>query len=425
MGSDDPRRRGDEPHPMSPTIPLLAAAAAGLGTVAVQAHRRRIDRWLPAYLADTPRRRAPRRGEPVHLLLCVADHFEPKWGDAPLEQAKARVDRWVGEYPRLFGGLCDSDDRPPRHTFFYPLEEYEPEHLDALARLCRAGFGEVEVHLHHDRDTSEGLRRRLLSDTAMLAQRHGLLARDRDSGTPAYGFIHGNWALDNSRPDGRWCGVNDELDVLRETGCYADFTLPSAPSPTQTRTINRIYYAVDDPMRPMSHDVGIEVGRGPVPDRALMLIQGPLLLDWSSRKWGLLPRIETGCLQASQPPSPRRIDSWLKARVQVPTRPDWFFVKLHTHGCQESIADVLLGEPMIRLHHALAHRARSDPAFRYHYVTAREMYNLARAAEAGWAGSVADALDFRLVAGDGRPAWRPGASESPTPARTLGSTGCV
>ena len=71
-----------------------------------------------------------------------------------------------------------------------------------------------------------------------MAERHGLLSRDRYTGEVGYGFIHGNWALDNSRPDGRMCGVDNELDVLRETGCYADFTLPSAPSPTQTRKIN-------------------------------------------------------------------------------------------------------------------------------------------------------------------------------------------
>ena len=101
-----------------------------------------------------------------------------------------------------------------RHTFFFPAEEYEPEHLDALAGLCGAGFGEVEVHLHHDGDTSENLRRTLEGFKATLADRHGLLARDPSTGAPTYAFIHGNWALDNSRPDGRWCGVNDELDVL-------------------------------------------------------------------------------------------------------------------------------------------------------------------------------------------------------------------
>ena len=58
---------------------------------------------------------------------------------------------------------------------------------------------------------------------------------------------------------------------------------------------------------------------------------------------------------------------------------------------------VLLGEPMDRLHEELARRAAADPDVPYHYVTAREMYNLVLAAEAGWTGSVRDARDFRLV----------------------------
>jgi hypothetical protein len=311
--------------------------------------------------------------------------------------AARRVERWVSDYPRLFGGFCDCDGRPPRHSFFYPEEEYEPEYLDALSDLCRAGFGEVEVHLHHDRDTADGLRRKLLGFKTTLAERHGQLARDRRTGEVAYGFIHGNWALDNSRPDGCYCGVENELDVLRETGCYADFTLPSAPSPTQTRKINSVYYAVGRPGRRKSHDTGVDVGRGPVPRRGLMMIQGPLLLNWGKRKWGLLPRLENGCLQGTQAPSLARLRLWLKARVQVPTRPDWFFVKLYTHGANEANMPVLLGEPMVRFHEALARTAAEDPHFHFHYVTAREMYNLALAAEAGWKGSVAEARDFRLV----------------------------
>ncbi|MBK8740376.1 MAG: hypothetical protein IPM02_13005 [Betaproteobacteria bacterium] len=83
-----------------------------------------------------------------------------------------------------------------------------------------------------------------------------------------FAFIHGNWCLDNSRRDGRWCGVNNELRVLGELGCYADFTLPSAPSDTQTRKINSIYYANDDSTHPKSHDDGVDLrsgepGRGP------------------------------------------------------------------------------------------------------------------------------------------------------------------
>jgi hypothetical protein len=360
------------------------------------ARPRRLDRWMLTYIAQTPRRKAPQPNDDVHLLLCIADHFEPRLAGASDDQARARVHRWLRQYPRLFSELRDSDGRPPQHTFFVPLEEYDPTHLDALARLCRWGFGEVEVHLHHDHDTAESLRAKLLTFKELLAERHSLLARHRTTGELAYGFIHGNWALDNSRPDGRWCGVNNELDVLRETGCYADFTLPSAPAPCQTRKINSIYYATDDPHRPMSHDRGIDVGRGHTPNNALMLIQGPLLLDWQRRKWGLVPRIENGCLQAGQPPNLHRLALWLQARVQVPGRPDWYFVKLHTHGAKEANQDVLLGEPMVRFHRALAELAAVNRRFHYHYVTAREMYNLVRAAEAGWQGPVALARNYEL-----------------------------
>jgi hypothetical protein len=85
--------------------------------------------------------------------------------------------------------------------------------------------------------------------------------------------------------------------------------------------------------------------------------------------------------------------------VGVPQRPDWRFVKLHTHGATEANQRVLLAEPMVRFHEMLARRAAADSKFHVHYVTAREMYNLARAAEAGWAGSVAGARDFELTAG--------------------------
>src|SRR5207248_6323248 len=112
---------------------------------------------------------------------------------------------------------------------------------------------------------------------------------------------------------------------------------------------------------------------------------------------GLVPRVENGYIQANQPPRPERVDLWLKARVQVPTRPDWYFAKLHSHGATEWHANVLLGEPMVRLHEALARRAEQSPHFHFHYVTAREMYNLVRAAEAGFKGSVADALDYELI----------------------------
>jgi hypothetical protein len=358
--------------------------------------------WAPACAISSLRSNAALRDRPHDLLLCIADHFEPGTGRAPPEVADRRVESWCSNYPRLMNEFRDSDGIKPQHSFFYPIEMYRAAEVDRLAELCRSGFGEVEVHLHHDNDTAENLRRVLTEYCQMLRARHGLLARDK-SGRTRYAFIHGNWALDNSLPGGRHCGVNNELDVLRQTGCYADFTLPSYPSPSQTKKINSIYYAVDDPHRPKSHNWGRDVGDGPAPADALMMIQGPLTLDWSRRKFGIVPRIENGHIQFNQLPTAHRLDLWLQARVHIPSRPDWIFVKLYTHGAPEWNQAVLLGDVMTRFHEQLSRRAQRDRNFRFHYVTARQMYNLARAAEAGWTGEVNQARDFEMV-------WQPWAT---------------
>ena len=72
-------------------------------------------------------------------------------------------------------------------------------------------------------------------------------------------------------------------------------------------------------------------------------------------------------------------------------------MKLHTHGAEDGNRAVLLGPAMVAFHRALADRMAADPNFHVHYVTARELYNLARAAEAGHVGHVAAARDFELV----------------------------
>ena len=316
---------------MTDVIAITAfALLAVAGLLAHFLRRRGLHSCALPYVLQSRRRRVPAADQTVHLFLCIADHFEPQWHQPQPHVARQRVQNWALRYPQLFDGFRDSDGRTPRHTFFFPIDQYEAEHVDGLTDLCGRGHGEVEIHLHHDHDTADNLRKTLLNYAAIFSERHGLLARRRNSNEIAYGFIHGNWALDNARPDGRWCGVNNELDVLRETGCYADFTLPSAPSPTQTRKINSIYYAKDDPRRPKSHDRGVDVGTAAPPRDSLMLIQGPLLLDWRRRK------VENACLQHSQPPSMRRLDLWLRANIHVRSRPDWRFVKLHTHGAARS-----------------------------------------------------------------------------------------
>ena len=119
--------------------------------------------------------------------------------------------------------------------------------------------------------------------------------------------------------------------------------------------------------------------------------------DWEQILLEFIPKVENACLQKSQPPDRNRLNLWLRASVTVPTKPNWYFVKLHTHGVNEPNQDVLLGEPMVRFHEMLSERANRDPLFRFHYVTAREMANVALAAERGLDVTIQDARSLRYI----------------------------
>src|SRR5262245_56312826 len=132
--------------------------------------------WLPGYVSSRARvhaRRAP--AGPIHVLFCIADHFEPGNGNVDQATQLARVDRWARALPSPVGGFRDADGRPPRHTFFFPIEAYSEAVVSPLADLCAAGVGEVEIHLHHDHDTSSNLRQTLNDAVDRLTTRHGLL----------------------------------------------------------------------------------------------------------------------------------------------------------------------------------------------------------------------------------------------------------
>lgn len=374
---------------------LAAIAAVGAFAIWRLLRARNMEIWIGSYL----RRKLPRvTDRPVHVMFCFVDHFEPMWRGADLPTQRNRVDRWCREYRDMAARHRDADGRPPQHSFFYPEEEYAPEHLEKLADLCADGYGEIEVHLHHDNDTEANFRQSITRFCHILHERHGALPRDPASGELRFGFIHGNWCLDNSRPDGRWCGIDNELILLRELGCYADFTMPSAPSDTQTRIINSIYYATDDPHAPKSHDDGTPVRVGGKPSGDLMLIQGPLGLNWRDRRMGIIPRIENADVRGGQPPTPARVDAWVRTGVHVEGRPDWVFIKIHTHGTQEADMDTLLGAPVDAMHTHLETAYNDGKRFVLHYVSAREAYNIAKAAEAGREGNPNDYRDFVLPA---------------------------
>lgn len=333
--------------------------------------------WGRGYLESLARREAPDPHRPVHLYVCIADHYEPRWRRPTLEVERSRVTDWVNRYPAIADRHRDHAGRPHVRSLFFPVEEYRPEHLDGINVLRGRGLVDVEVHLHHDDDTADHLRQTLTDFAKLLHTQHGCL-RAREDGTIEYAFIHGNWALDNSHPEGLYCGVNNELSVLVETGCYADMTLPCVPSPCQTPRINEVYYARGAPGRARAHETGRPVTVGSARrDGELMLIPGPFGLHLRSRARGLVPRIEAAMLEPENPvPAAMRVASWIANAPALPGAPNHRFIKLHAHGCNGTAPDWFLTPdgPFDRLLTTLEDATRDADRYVLHYVTARELY---------------------------------------------------
>ena len=381
-------------------IMIMAGIVAFLGWFVIREVRRQyLFLWMPGYLQQRSRnqqaKKTARESGETHILFCMVDHFEPVSQGSTQEEERARMRAWLEEYPRLAKRHRDSAGRPPQHTWFYPIENYRAEYLDGLVELCQQGLGEIEVHLHHGHDTSETLQQKLRQGLADFSK-HGAQQTQAIPSRTTYGFIHGNMALDNSRLDPAFCGVNDELTVLRNTGCYADFSLPTVPCISQSRKVNAIYYATDDPRQPKSFDTGVEVEVGGRQTGDLLIVPGPLSFNWQNRKWGVFPKVENSELQGSNPPSASRVQNWVNQHLHVHGRPEWVFVKVSCHGAEERSWDALLGEAAEEMYGSLETRYRDQNGYRLHYVTARELYNIIKSAEAGKTGDPSQYKDFLI-----------------------------
>src|SRR5215469_1065665 len=385
------------PRESGPDASLPASAGPGL-----QAKLAYALRWLPQYGWQRMTRSVP--SGVVHLVIALADHFEPAIvpgrgrARAPYDEQERRVDRWGKLYPGAMDRWRDHEGRPFVHTYFYPAEQYYKGLIAQLAEHCHSGFGEIEIHLHHGAkqpDTAENTRRVLTEFRDKLACEHGCLSYLDGDDLPRYAFVHGNFALANSF-GGRACGVDSEMEVLASTGCYADMTLPTGVfHGAQTAKINSLYECGLPLSERAPHRKGRDLEKGRELKTYPILVQGPLMLDFTAnqhtRKWS----IDTGALTAADPPNMRRLQLWKRAAISVQGRPDWLFIKLHCHGMDPTQEEAMLGNPMQRFLAELVGGAGENKEV-LHFVSAREMVNIILAACDGREGYAGDYRDYRL-----------------------------
>jgi hypothetical protein len=105
--------------------------------------------------------------------------------------------------------------------------------------------------------------------------------------------------------------------------------------------------------------------------------------------------VEDGDIHPSVPTTESRVDRWIRANIHVSGRPDWVFVKVHGHAASsEGDVNETLGP---HFDHALSYlERRYNDGERYvlRYITAREAFNLVRAAMAGERGEPLQYYDW-------------------------------
>ena len=153
--------------------------------------------------------------------------------------------------------------------------------------------------------------------------------------------------------------------------------MPAGAAALRAHQVNSIYWAIDDPFRPKSHDRGPVVVEGVWEPRDLLMIVGPLGL-WND-PGRLLPRIEAGELGHRDPVTAPRVRRWLELAPRIGAD---IFLKVHTHGLMERTSAALLGTGLDDTFRLLTEECRRR-SIELHYATAWQMRQAVEAAARG------------------------------------------
>ncbi len=343
--------------------------------------------WIPSYIASTnPDPEIP--DDRKHLIFVMVDHYE-HGGPKHLERGARNNDTWCDKFQVISDQNRDDYGNRFRYTWFYPYDHHNDAIMQRLSDMAYEGYGEIEMHWHlisKSGVTKENYAEKLQEAIQWYQAFGAMISAGEDSRT-AFAYVAGSWDLDASRPGPKSHGITNQIQELFKHGCYADFTFSTIDTPAQPAKVNSIYYVTDDPNRPKSHNDGIDARVGKPIDDKLMIFQGPMSIQWNGRG------LDYGAVESDPRFRPDRVDKWIDTNIHVLGRPEWVFVKVYSHGAQS--AEVVLDHDMAIMLETLKKRCKQR-GIKLHYMTAREAYNVVKAAEDGETGNPEDYRDYRI-----------------------------
>ncbi len=125
-----------------------------------------------------------------------------------------------------------------------------------------------------------------------------------------------------------------------------------------------------------------------------MIVQGPIHPYFLDGKLSRL-RVIADSINGAPAVDKQRVDWWVRTGIHIKGKSDWVIIKTNTHGAEDSQA--VLGDEMHEIYSYLETAYKDESDFFLHYVTARELYNIIKAIEAGESGNDPEAYrNYRI-----------------------------
>ena len=160
----------------------LTAAVLLCGYAIRQVRARGMDRWIIPYLARGRRPRSGPRG-PIHVLICIADHFEPRVGGASADVAlRTGRDDGCATIPRSSAvSATATGGRPATRS-----SSRSRSTIPSISTPWPDSAGPASARLRSTCTTTTTRPRTsggpCWQPSELFARRHGLLSRDRRTG---------------------------------------------------------------------------------------------------------------------------------------------------------------------------------------------------------------------------------------------------